>query len=152
MISMPNLLYGLSDLVDARTHPRNYQIFLLSLYASLVLGAMAASASADHVVVAGLQMPPLCPFKLITGLNCPGCGLTRAFVLAFHGQWAASFHMHLWGIPLAFLALLQIPYRIYLISGGRPLSFPAGTRTWVERLVLLSLILPWAVKLTARFL
>ena len=149
---MSNWLYGLTDLVDARTHPRNYQIFLLTLYVSLILGAMLASVSANQVAFAGLQVPPLCPFRLITGLNCPGCGLTRALILAFHGQWLASFHMHLWGIPLAFLVAFQVPYRLYLLSGGRPLSFPAPARTWTERVVFLSLVIPWAVKLTVRFL
>lgn len=149
---MSNFLYTLSDQVDERTHPRNYQIFLLFLWALLILGGVLASASADNVAVAGLPVPPLCPFRLLTGHNCPGCGLTRALVLALHGQWRASVHMHLWGIPLALLAVLQIPYRIYLIRGGHPLSLPAPVKTWAGRLVLLSLLVPWAVKLAASFL
>jgi hypothetical protein len=30
-------------------------------------------------------LPP-CPFKLITGWNCPGCGSTRAVHLLLHGK------------------------------------------------------------------
>lgn len=30
--------------------------------------------------------PVVCPFRLLTGLPCPGCGMTRAWVFAMHGQ------------------------------------------------------------------
>ena len=147
MSGMSKYLYVLSDFVDERTHPRNYQIFLLLLYALLIAGGILASASPDRVAVGGVPIPPLCPFKLVTGHNCPGCGITRALVLAFHGEWRASFAMHLWGIPLALLALLQVPYRLYRIFGGRPAHLSAPVKTWTGRLVLLSLLLPWAAKL-----
>ena len=36
---------------------------------------------------------PLCLFKALTGLRCPGCGLTHAFLAAGRGQWwAAALH------------------------------------------------------------
>jgi hypothetical protein len=30
--------------------------------------------------------PVVCPFRLATGLPCPGCGLTRAWVFLAHGR------------------------------------------------------------------
>jgi len=29
---------------------------------------------------------PKCPFKLITGLSCPGCGIQRALYALMHGE------------------------------------------------------------------
>ncbi len=29
---------------------------------------------------------PKCPFKLITGLDCPGCGIQRALYALMHGE------------------------------------------------------------------
>ena len=45
------------------------------------------------------HLPSICPFYNLTGLPCPGCGLTRAFVCLGHGQWRASLHWH----PLGWL-------------------------------------------------
>ena len=47
-----------------------------------------------------LHLPSICPFYLITGLPCPGCGLTRAFVLISHGEWRQSLAFH----PVGWLA------------------------------------------------
>ena len=32
-----------------------------------------------------------CPFSRLFGLTCPGCGLTRAWLCFFHGQWREAF-------------------------------------------------------------
>jgi Protein of unknown function (DUF2752) len=32
--------------------------------------------------------PVVCPFRLVTGLPCPGCGMTRAWVFMTHGRVA----------------------------------------------------------------
>src|SRR6185312_1252984 len=44
--------------------------------------------------------PTLCPFRFLTGLPCPGCGMGHALVFAWRGDFAASFHSHPLGIPL----------------------------------------------------
>jgi hypothetical protein len=33
---------------------------------------------------------PECQFHRLTGLNCPGCGMTRAAYALLHGEWAAA--------------------------------------------------------------
>jgi hypothetical protein len=33
----------------------------------------------------------LCPFRAVTGLPCPGCGMTRAFCSIGHGDFASAF-------------------------------------------------------------
>jgi uncharacterized protein DUF2752 len=38
--------------------------------------------------------PPLCPFRLLTGLPCPGCGLTRSLVSLMHGDLSAAVLFH----------------------------------------------------------
>lgn len=48
-----------------------------------------------------LALPSLCPFHNLTGLPCPGCGLTRSFVCCAHGQITAAFAYHPLG-PILF--------------------------------------------------
>ncbi|KOV81502.1 DUF2752 domain-containing protein [Nocardia sp. NRRL S-836] len=48
---------------------------------------------------------PRCPFNWLTGLNCPGCGMTRMAHALLHGDVVAAWHfnaaMLVVGVPLA---------------------------------------------------
>jgi hypothetical protein len=35
-----------------------------------------------------------CPFRLLTGIPCPGCGMTRAFLSAFQLDFRSAFLYH----------------------------------------------------------
>ena len=77
---------------------------------ALFLGALAVSAvlapappgATGGITLAGHRLPELCTLKATTGLPCPGCGLTRSWVSAVHGDLAASLGHH----PLGWLVLL----------------------------------------------
>jgi len=74
-----------------------------------------------RVAFHGLHQRPLpetCMARAWSGRDCPGCGLTRSFVLLAHGHFRASFHMHRVGWLMALAVLLQFPYRI--LSLRRP--------------------------------
>ncbi len=60
------------------------------------------------VVLAGLflpltKFPSICFFFFLTGLPCPGCGLTRSIHLLLNGQWAAALAMNPFGPPVLIL-------------------------------------------------
>lgn len=58
-----------------------------------------------------LRLPP-CMFHLLTGLPCPGCGLTTSVALMSHGQPLAALKANILG-PLVWLYFaVQIPYRL----------------------------------------
>ena len=59
--------------------------------------------------------PNLCGFKIMTGHDCPGCGMTRCFVCMVHGNVLEAIHFHPWGAAAYMLLLSQIPYRIYAL-------------------------------------
>ncbi len=60
---------------------------------------------------------PGCPFRRIWSVDCPGCGFTRACLLALRGDFAGAWGMH----PLFPLA---VPLW-FLLFGG--IFFPAGS-------------------------
>lgn len=49
--------------------------------------------------------PILCPLRLVTGLPCPGCGLTRSFCAMTRGHFGEAFGYHIFG-PFLFVAVL----------------------------------------------
>ena len=50
--------------------------------------------------------PVICPVRRLTGLPCPGCGLTRSWVYLVHGWWRESFLAHPFGPPAAALVVV----------------------------------------------
>ena len=44
-----------------------------------------------------------CPIKALTGISCPGCGLTRAWLHALTFDWsgALAYHPLFWLVPIA---------------------------------------------------
>ncbi|MFQ5788291.1 MAG: DUF2752 domain-containing protein, partial [Thermodesulfobacteriota bacterium] len=63
----------------------------------------------------GCQIKGICPFKEITGLDCPTCGLTRSFIAISHMQFERAWHFNRMGIFLYIYLLIHISYRLALI-------------------------------------
>jgi len=47
----------------------------------------------------------LCPFKLLTGFPCPGCGITKSLIFLYYGDFFKSIYYHLFG-PFTFLCCI----------------------------------------------
>lgn len=78
------------------------------------------------------HLPSICPFHQWTGLPCPGCGLTRAFVCLGHGRLIESLHWHPIGWLLyGALAVWWLRAGLMAALGRSVLPLPAR---WVIRL------------------
>lgn len=85
--------------------------FVIAVCGSIVVASMVMSTSPEAVSLLGYEVPILCSFRRLTGVGCPGCGLTRSFVFVGHGRIVEAFQMNPLG-PLAYLAVAsQIPWR-----------------------------------------
>lgn len=49
---------------------------------------------------------PKCPFKSLTGLECPGCGSQRAIYHVLHGNIAESIRLNILFLPAIFYGLI----------------------------------------------
>lgn len=120
------------------------------LFWTLAVGAVGASMLIE--APARLGFTP-CIFRNVTGLPCPGCGMTRGFVAMGHGRVAEA-----WGVNLlapAFFALC-CAYVVWL-----PLStlWPAvrwrrpsdGVRRAFLAVVLVLIAASWALSLRRHF-
>jgi hypothetical protein len=89
-------------------------------------GTLAVTAGAFAVgyfnpVTAGFF--PVCPLHALTGLNCPGCGLTRGFHALFHGDVLGALHFNAL-LPVYLLVFAYLFVSMFLIAvKGRGLSF-----------------------------
>jgi len=59
---------------------------------------------------------PKCPFKLLTGLSCPGCGFQRATHAALHGHFLQALSYNYW-FTFALPYLLMVIIEKWLLRG-----------------------------------
>jgi hypothetical protein len=72
--------------------------------------------------------PGLCLFHRLTGLECPGCGMTRAFHAISHGQFAHAVDFNIFS-PLVYALFLGILlWDVAYLLTGRRFSVPAPLR------------------------
>ncbi|MGK2317218.1 DUF2752 domain-containing protein [Gordonia rhizosphera] len=89
--------------------------------AAVVVAGLAAVGVATAVSPAALSDGPvLCPFRHVTGLPCPGCGLTRSWVALGHGDIASSFGFNAFGPVFAAIAVVATGLAIWTLIAGRP--------------------------------
>ena len=79
-------------------------ICLITLIAPILL---IAAGQDSHIE----SEQSFCPFKMITGFPCLGCGITKSLVFLYKGELIKSLGYHLFGLPLVlacFVCLLLL--------------------------------------------
>ncbi|GAB99222.1 hypothetical protein GONAM_08_00130 [Gordonia namibiensis NBRC 108229] len=71
-------------------------------------GAAAVGAACAFTPAGIAEGPGICPFAFMTGLPCPGCGLTRSWVAFMHGDSGASFRFNVFGPILLILTIVTV--------------------------------------------
>jgi len=76
----------------------------------ILLGALvlAPPGSGSHSISVGrITLPEICIFQNLTGLPCPGCGMTRSITSAVRGDIAESLSHHRLGLLTMIYILSQ---------------------------------------------
>ncbi len=96
---------------DRRTRSESMLIGLLD---DRRIAAALVAAIGLHLLLGGVLHVPLfvCPFHTVTGLPCPGCGLSRALLSLASGDWAAALRFH--------------PFTPYFLALGAGLALAAA--------------------------
>ncbi len=110
--------------------------------------SLPALAVAAALAVAPVEeAPTICPFALITGTACPGCGLTRAAASLVRGDVGSALAFH----PLVFLVLAwMIGATVVWIGRRRGITLPLNPQV-VNRLLIASaaiFVVTWMARLT----
>lgn len=116
-------------------------------------GVIAFSAAAAAAAVVYFAFDPLkagffppCPFHLLTGLYCPGCGTQRALHALLHGHLATAASYNL----LSVAALPVVGYGLVISAADRLRKrSPRASvlyRPWFSRAVLAAVLLFWILR------
>ena len=118
------------ELQHARRSSEFHWIWLILAMAVLVISALLSNSGETAVYWPGTRtpLPTMCHMKRITGLDCPGCGLTRCFISLAHGEVTSALHFNPAGVFLFGLLVAQIPYRWLQIQ-----RLKAGREEWRHR-------------------
>jgi hypothetical protein len=88
------------------------------------LGLVVAAVFLRETGPSGLGAGMQCTFHGLTGLNCPGCGMTRGAYAALHGRLGEAFRYH----PLGMLLLPVLGIGLSVETLGWVRGKPFGSR------------------------
>jgi Protein of unknown function (DUF2752) len=117
---------------------------------TLVLALLLEVRADDRVAFSALPSHPLpetCACRMILGIPCPGCGLTRSFVHLARGRWVQSWQAHHLGWLLAGALLFQFPYRFAALRWPQRRFLGERFPRWFGRVLIVLLIANWAMVL-----
>ncbi len=126
------------DVIDNASHQHfsnpasvRSQIYLHLLFLSLATTVMVMSfvmryESGTRVFLPGFTsaIPSMCSSRVLLGIDCPGCGLTRAFIAISHGQFSAAWKFNPASFAVYAFVAVQIPWHLMQLSRIRHLRPP----------------------------
>lgn len=111
----------------------------------IVIGALVIPAPSSGASTV-LGLPKLCLFRNITGIACPGCGMTRSLIATAHLHFEDAILFHPLGPPVLILLLL------YSLMHVMKLSLRTGHLQQIPKVIPIALTMCFAVVWAARLL
>ena len=88
-----------------------------------------------------------CPFKFLTGIDCPGCGFQRSLTALLHGDISDSFHLYPATIPLIIFSLFGLADKFFNIDNSNHRFKKAGFM-----LVGVIILISYSIKMGALYM
>ncbi|MFC1849273.1 DUF2752 domain-containing protein [candidate division CSSED10-310 bacterium] len=135
-------------------HPMNSMSDLTYLIVILMLllapfGMEFNPDESDSISIFSIKLPHLCLNQLLFHRKCPGCGLTRSFVLLSQGQLQKAFQYHCIGPFLYFYLLYQVAFFITCRLRKTIIASPAfvSLQTYFPLFIIIMLLVNWFTEL-----
>lgn len=141
-----------AELVTDRSDMIIHILFLS--FAMIVLGAsfVLKSDGLSRVYLPGgeISFPRTCSSRIIFGIDCPGCGMTRAFIAISDGRFCDAWWLNRASFLLYAFVGAQIPWHSLQLARlwqGRPTLF----WPWIYSIpiaVVVLMLINWVLKLS----
>ena len=126
-------------------------IFLVAALTVIVLSFTMTLIGPSLVYLPGsaVPLPESCTARLLFGIDCPGCGLTRAFISISNGEFANAWKFNPASFVVYLFVVVQLPWQSFQLSRilrGRP----CVEEIWIyilPALVAILLLTQWLVRL-----
>lgn len=122
-------MHDLATAVSSQTPQRSAPRAIL-----LLLVCMAAGVGIYLISPQKCSWLPGCLFHSITGLYCPGCGLTRCLHALSHGHLSTALSFNPLVVLLVPAAVYLLIQQLYADFVGRPMPFalkPSAGMAWI---------------------
>ncbi|MDY6863391.1 MAG: DUF2752 domain-containing protein [Thermodesulfobacteriota bacterium] len=94
--------------LSANNKASGLKLFSLAILGGWLFVSLSINAGLINIDFILDNSPLLCPFKTLTGIPCPGCGMGRAFLSLAGFQICDAFKFHPFSFFLLSFFLLQI--------------------------------------------
>ena len=91
----------------------------------------------------GAGWMPGCIFRKVTGLDCPGCGMTRGTYALLHGRVGDAFRFNPVGMVLLPLAMIGLGIEVIGWVRGKRLPFRLNPGRWGATVIMVVMIVWW---------
>ena len=116
-----------------------------ALWASLAVLGLAFAAYMLHET-GGAGWMPGCIFRKVTGLQCPGCGMTRASYATLHGRFGDAFRFNPVGMVLLPPVMIALGIEVIGWVRGKPLPFRLNPGRWGATVLAVVMIGWWILR------
>lgn len=107
-------------------------------------GALCALTALLYKVDPSAHTLWLCPVNILTGLQCAGCGMTRAAHELLHGNVEQAFHFNVLSVivlPLVVVASSRYVYAWWQGKSPAPVQLPRGVEMTALVVVLMYMVM-----------
>ncbi len=124
-------------------NPLPIQIWFFGCLAVIVLAAILETHGGREVFWPGTSqaLPETCASRWRLGMDCPGCGLTRSFILLAHGDITGAWRLHSVGVLLFGYVLAQLPLSLAHWCGWQHRGLRIWTRANEVAIIVLAVLL-----------
>src|SRR5215203_4153002 len=133
--------------IPARLARDGWSRHLVARLGASLLAALTLVAAPQIVPAVGRWTDATCLFRGLTGVPCPGCGITTSLLALARGDAVASWSANPAGFGIAALLVGQVV--VAWLAMQRGLLAHAGLRwlTWLDRIAIGGLAVAWVGRL-----